>query len=298
MIGLLDPALFLVRPESDVVADCTLAIYACERHGIELAPIEEYWPALWSGLIRELEHRLSPEGRRPLQELRKRAERSYTQIAPLTPNAGLAWRRGFTQMFGAPWLDPPWDERMALAALRAASTGRPIVLLTRRMKGRNLMVHAAGGTSLDEVTRWVLYVQPRDVGPRQVLCVYHPRNLTERWTACFDWRLPTTSDGARYPFCAPNRWWKGSTTAFRTVASRPAWIDAHNNAWARPNIPRGAGYHWDVFIGTHSLAQSVGLSQVNVVEFGAPDTEGSPGTLHHVPSAKAGRPTGTGWSCT
>src|SRR5690606_40189945 len=66
----------------------------------------------------------------------------------------------------------------------------------------------------------LLHVQPRGVGPRQVLCIHHPRNLRERWTSRFDWRLPTTSDGARYPFCVPRQWWKGSTTAFRTVSDR------------------------------------------------------------------------------
>lgn len=171
MIGLIDPALFLVRPEQEVVTDCALAVRACQQHGIEIAPLDEYWPALWTGLARELERRLSPNGKRSLQELRKRAELSTSHLAALPANAGTAWRRGFTQMFGAPWLDPPWDERMARAVMRAVSTGRPVVLLSRRMSGRNLKVHAAGECTLDEITRWVLHVQPTGVGPRQVLCV-------------------------------------------------------------------------------------------------------------------------------
>ena len=132
---------------------------------------------------------------------------------------------------------------------------------------------------------------------RDVLCVHHPRNLRERWTSRFDWRLPTASDCARYPFCVPNEWWKGSTTAFRTVSSKPAWIDAHGNGWARPNINGGAGYHWDVFIQDAHAKQAIGVDQINVVEFGAPSTEGRPGHLHHVPSAKQAHVTDAGWSC-
>ncbi len=170
-------------------------------------------------------------------------------------------------------------------------------MFCRRVNGRNLVIHTAGNSTLHENTRWVLHVQPSGVGPRQVLCVYHPRNLREPWTARFDWRLPTVADGARYPFCVPNDWWKGSITAFRTVASRHAWVDAHDNGWARPNINGGAGYHWDVFIHNAPAQQAIGVAQINVVEFAAPSTERNPGHLHHVPSAKQAAVTDAGWSC-
>jgi hypothetical protein len=65
----------------------------------------------------------------------------------------------------------------------------------------------------------------------------------------------------------------------------------------RPNIPRGAGYHWDVFIQSPGLQEAVGLRQINVVEFGAPGHEGNAGQLHHIPDSKLGKSTGTGWSC-
>src|SRR5262249_39297119 len=81
--------------------------------------------------------------------------------------------------------------------------------------GRNFASHAAADCTLDEITRWVLHVQPKGIGHRQILCVHHPRNLRERWTARFDWRLPSSSDGARYPFCPPAHWWKGKTPAHR-----------------------------------------------------------------------------------
>ncbi|MDC0711748.1 hypothetical protein POL68_24985 [Stigmatella sp. ncwal1] len=186
---------------------------------------------------------------------------------------------------------------MASATLRAIVSGEDVVVLTRRVVGRNLKTHAAGGTTLEENTRWILHVQPKNIGHRQILCVHHPRNLSERWTARFDWRLPAVSDGARYPFCPPDNWWKASTSAIRTISSKPAWIDKRGTGWARPNIPNGAGYHWDVFIRENALEQAVGLSQINVVAFGAPPDEGAPGQLHHEPGEKAGKLTGTGWSC-
>lgn len=297
MIGLLDPTLFLARTEAEVVSDLEIVLRSCKEHGIELTPLGEYWPALWNELGRTLEQNLSPSAKRTLQAVRSAAPKSDAHIAALSPNAGVAWRRGFTVLFGGPHLTPPWTDRMALAVIRAVSSGQQVVMFCRRVKDRNVVVHSAGNSTLHENTRWVLHVQPSGVGPRQVLCVHHPRNLRERWTSRFDWRLPTTSDGARYPFCVPSQWWKGSTMAFRAVSSKPAWVDAHGNGWARPNINDGAGYHWDVFIRDAQAKQTIGVDQINVVEFGAPPSEGRPGHLHHVPSVKKAHVTDAGWSC-
>jgi len=52
-----------------------------------------------------------------------------------------------------------------------------------------------------------------------------------------------------------------------------------------------------VFIDLAGVRDLVGLSEINVVEFGAPAAEGNAGELHHVPDAKEGKVTGTGWSC-
>jgi hypothetical protein len=294
MIGLLDPALFLSRSDQDVERDFAFVVRACQQHAIQIIPLEEYWPDLWTDLARPLERQIGPEAKRALQEVRKLAGKSTSQVPALGPDAGKAWRNGFQQLFGQVALGASWEERMASATIRAVATGDRVVVLTRRMLGRNLVVHTAGDSTLDENTRWVLHVQPKGVGHRQVLCVHHPRNVNEQWTARFDWRLPAASDRARYPFCPPDKWWKASTTAYRTIASKPAWLDRHGNGWARPNIPGGAGYHWDVFLQTHAFRQTVGLDQINVVEFGAPRKQGRVGHLHHVP---AGRPTETGWSC-
>jgi hypothetical protein len=300
MIGLLDPALFLPRADQEVQRELDLVLLACKKHSIELLPLEEYWLDLWSILGRRLETTLKPDAKRPLQELRKLGERgkpTLLSLPMLSTLYGKAWRSGFRQLFAATWLGNSWEDRMASAVLRVIVADRAVVVFTRRVPGRNLQLHAAGGSTLEENTRWLLHVQPKGIGHRQIPCVYHPRNLSERWTTRFDWRLPTVSDGALYPFCPPNRWWKPSTIAFRTVSSKPSWVDKWGNGWARPNIPNGAGYHWDVFIQDPSLEQVVGLPQINVVEFGAPASEGAPGQRHHLPTKKDGKLTGKGWNC-
>lgn len=187
---------------------------------------------------------------------------------------------------------------MEAATLRAVATGEDVVLFVRRIEGRNLHVHRAGNTTLDENTRWVLHVQSSIAGRKQILCVYHPRNITETWSTRFDWRLPRAPD-ARFPFCAPLFWWLRATPVFDTKQSKPCWIDQHGNGWARPNINSGAGYHWDVYIRNPNHVAAIGLDQINVVQFGAPAGEGRPGWIHHVPTGKAGKVNekDRGWSC-
>ena len=295
MIGILDPTFLLARSESEIVEDINLVLLTCQRFKIELAPLGEYWPDMWSEFGRKLEKILSPQGKRTLQALRQAAPKTDHHILALSPNAGTAWRRGFTDLFGSPPLDPAWSERMALAVIRAISSDRDTVVLCRRIIGRNFVVHRSANCTLDENRRWLLYVQPSGIGPRKVLCIHHPRNLTERWTARFDWRLPTISDGARYPFCVPSHWEKGSTQAFRTISSKPAWVDARGNGWARPNINNGAGYHWDVYIHDQQKRLEIGVDQLNIVEYGSP--EGQPGFLHHIPSDKQSILRDKGWEC-
>lgn len=295
MIGLLDPTLFLPRPEKEITDDLDNVARACKAHKIIVPAIEEYWGEMWSKLGSPLEKSLSPIARRSVHEIRKIG--TNLQLPRLDIDPGRVWRRGFEQLFGTPHLAVSWEERMAAAAIRALITGDEVVLLTRRILGRNLIRHASGDSTLDENSRWLLHVQPKGLGHKQVLCVHHPRNISERWTSRYDWRLPGNGPGVPYPFCPPETWWKPTTAAFRTISSKPAWIDCHQNGWARPNIRAGAGYHWDVFITSLRLQEVVGLKQINIVEYGAPRSEGEAGKLHHIPEAKEGKITGTGWQC-
>jgi hypothetical protein len=293
LIGLLDPALLLPRSEEELQEELAHVVRACRQHNIRLVEFGEYWPQLWGSLGRTLERSISPDARRAVQAVRRLGQRAAIQER----RSLTVWRRGFRQLFNAAVIGNDWEAVMAAAVAGAFSLDEDVIVFTRRMLNRNLCRHTAGHTTLDENTRWVLHVSAQGIGPRHVRCVYHVRNLAERWTARYDWRLPAKGDGARYPFCPRAEWWKPSTTVFGTVQARPAWVDAHNNGWARPNIPGGAGYHWDVFIRSAAEQQRIGVAHVNVVEFGAPPDEGRCGDLHHIPEDQQGRVHDNGWDC-
>jgi hypothetical protein len=189
---------------------------------------------------------------------------------------------------------------MASAALRAVESGDDVVVFTRGIEQRDIKYHRSGESTLTEITRWMLHVQSKSRGRRQILCIRHSRNITERWTTRFDWRLPCARDGAGYPFCVPEKWWLQKTLAFKTVESKPCWVDALKNGWARPSTNDGAGHHWDVFIHDQDVAKRIGLDQINVVEVGAPAKEGDAGWIHHVPEKKSSKVDAKkkrGWTC-
>lgn len=293
MIGLLDPALLLPRngpsPDADFCAEINEIIRMCRRYNIRLVPIGTYWRDLWSTLGRDLEKALNPEAKKALQELRKQGN----QHGPIEVQVdAVAWRRGFKQLFGKPPLPDDWEIRMAAAAAVAASLDPSVVVFVRRVEGRNLVIHRAGNSTLDENTRWVLYVQVPGKGTIQIPCIYNGRNLTTKWTCRFDWRLP--SDG-KYPFVPPTGWWKGSTVAFRTIQGKHAWIDGRGSGWARPNIPGGSGYHWDVLIQNQLTRQRIGSEHINIVAFNVPQHEGHPGQIHHATESERNRINDVGW---
>jgi hypothetical protein len=315
MIGVLDPALLLPRPgdEDRLEAEIDAINQICRSGRITLPKLEEYWPALWQELGVSLQRTLKrPRAKLALDELR-----NFGCVPKSIPTLDAPPRGrmlGARHMFEIEQLSPTWLERMTLVLARASASGIPAVLLTRRMIGRNLQLHQAENSRLEEVTRWVLYVSMGGDPPRAVYCVHHPRNLPAelRWTTRYDWRLPSMMDGAHFPFCPPDGWWKGKRTiaavatdfkrdfveAIVTMNSKPAFLDAKGNGWARPNIEGGKGYHWDVYIRDAALAERVGLDQLNIVEFGAPPKEGAPGTIHHIPAKKkAHLRDDTGWTC-
>ncbi|MCA9708596.1 MAG: hypothetical protein KDK70_22290 [Myxococcales bacterium] len=302
MIGLLDPALLLPRGanstgEQQLTQEVDEIVRICRDHRIELPALDEYWDELWGGLGRALQRTLvDHRAQRALDELR-RLGRPPT-MRPLDPWCGRVY--GFRQLFCDLGEAGDWTDRMTRAVLRATLVGRPTVLLVRRMLGRNLERHASAESVIEEPTRWVVQLHVRGAAPRVVPCVHHRRNLVDdlRWTTRFDWRLPGQADGARYPFCPPTHWWKRRVEAVRTMESRPVWLDRLGGGWARPNIRGGSGYHWDVYITDAELAERIGLTQLNIVEFGAPAAQGRPGFIHHLPGKKKARlRDDTGWSC-
>ncbi len=296
MIGILDPALLLPRPgqEAELVRDLREVAQICRRCSVELPMLEEYWPDLWREFGRPLEATGGPATRTATRELAKLG--SSVRIAPLRAHSGSVY--GFAQLFEQ--FGQTWVEAMRRAVARASQGNRAAVLIVRRLSPRNLEIHSAGASTIGVVTRWVLTLNLSGDPPRHVRCVYDRRNLDSRlrWTSRFDPRLPTAADGASHPFCPPDAWWKRETASWGVVESKPAWLDSRGNGWARPNVGDGTGYHWDVFLNDAQTRERIGLSQLNIVEFGAPLKEGKPGDIHHVPKNKQhALKSRAGWSC-
>jgi hypothetical protein len=305
MIGVLDPKLFewgtptnpLTSAEEEsfirIIGD---VVRTTREFGVELLTTGEYWLRLWADFVTPLVARLcTPEGRGVVAELRKVGGRRTTY--PAAPPATRVW--GFRTMFGTGALPTGWEDRMADAVSRGVAAGHTVVLFTRLVRGRNLFVHTGKQhVRIDEVTRWRLYVRtpgaPQHVG---IDCIRNAHQLRRRWTIRIDPRLPTSEDGARYPYCLPPDWYRGRCVVVATKLSAPAWVDAQGRGWTRPNIPNGKGYHWDVFFSDPALTASIGVDQLNIVEVGAPKAEGTPGSLHHVPTTKASKVTDKGWNC-
>lgn len=303
MIGVLDPKLFewgtptgpLTAAEEDSFTRTIRAVIRTVKDcGVDLLTAGEYWQRLWADFVIPLAARLrTPEGRGVVAELRKVGGRSTSYAS--APPATRVW--GFRTMFGVDALPAGREDRMADAVSRGVAAGQTVVLFARLVSGRNLIVHTGKQhVRIHEVIRWRLYVRtpgsPRHVG---IDCIRDAHQLRRPWTIRIDQRLPTSVDGARYPYCLPSDWHRGRCAVVATKASVPAWVDAQGRGWTRPNIPEGKGHHWDVFFSDPALIASIGVDQVNIVEVGAPRAEGTPGSLHHVPTKK--RVTDTGWSC-
>lgn len=299
MIAVIDPAFFVGRTH-DAVGEAAL------RHDIRailsfrqatdarLVAADDYWPTLWQELISPLQQAF-PRLMSDFGELRKAGVKH--QLQPLVGSHRF-W--GFVPMFQHALLplNQSWPDRMARSIIRMhISLGERIVLIVRPIEGRNIRRHGTGNSILDETTRWQLYFQSQEPRPVSVACVNRPRHVKLPWTIRFDWRLPSMEDNARYPFCPPYHWGHPSVAAVGTHSAKPAFIDARGYGWARPNIAGGTGYHWDVFISDPQEVKRVGVDQINVVEYGAPATEGLPGSLHHVPKNKQHLVNDCGWTC-
>jgi hypothetical protein len=189
-----------------------------------------------------------------------------------------------------------WRDVMQKLLAGCILTEEPTVLITRLVEGRNINVHRHGKVILEEKTCWNLRIQPTGHATVRIPCVHSSRNHEVSWTCRYDVRLPAIQDGASFPFCPLADWENSSVTVIRVHQSRPAWVDSHGNCWARPST--GGGHHWDVYLEGRGMLEEYGIDQLNIVQWGAPATEGAPGGIHHVPKDKLGRlKTRVGWSC-
>jgi len=83
---------------------------------------------------------------------------------------------------------------------------------------------------------------------------------------------------------------------WKTLESKPCWIDSNGLGWARPRT--GGGYHWDVFLKNHTaICEAAGVDQVNVVQHGAPSEQGVAGAIHHAGEKKGRLNKELSWSC-
>ncbi|MFJ2358061.1 hypothetical protein [Pseudomonas fluorescens] len=157
-------------------------------------------------------------------------------------------------------------------------------LFVEEISGRNILEHSSGHSSIKERSRWRIYVSRIGLnGALPVSCIYSSRNIVTPWTSRFDIFLPDT--GA-YSFIPPVNWHLRSTVAVATKQSKPVFLDSSGNGWANPNTP-GQAYHWDVYLADPKWIAARGMDQINVTRYGAPESQGVPGTIHHVPTGKA-----------
>lgn len=254
----------------------------------------------WFDAIYQNEARaLKDVAQRPLKQAlaRLREHRKQGRKLPATELAGKIW--GVPLMadwvkFGRPWRTEL--ERVLAASVHTATQEQvPVVFLCHRIEGRNARDQSSEDVELLEVLRWRLTAALRGAPTMTVPCVGKRRHLDVPWTRRMDDRLPDRHGPGRHPYCPPRRWMNSQTKVWATHQSRPCWLDAHGQWWARPGT--GGGYHWDVYLNANE-ATRIGLSQINVTQYGASAGQGEPGDLHHVPTKKRHLLRETaGWRC-
>jgi hypothetical protein len=299
MIAVIDPALLLTteadgalsaEEEAELVACVDDAERICRDFDARIPAADWYWGKLQRETVRSLLRRTKdPRLRQGLDNLRGRAKPVEIAEKPIVGRTQL-W--GARTLFGDERLAPQWLAVMERLLIGCAQRDEETILITRLFEGRNLVRHVVGKSTLDEKTRWRILANVPGRPPRLIRCVRNPRNLKVSWTTRFDEKLPDTG---RYPFCPPDRWWRGTTEVWRTLKSKPAWLDRYGNGWVQPAT--GGDYHWDVFLEDPKVRDAVGISQINVVTWGNAEKGKIPGEIHHVPQDKKSRFRGGGWTC-
>ena len=250
-------------------------------------------------IYREEARTIEDIAQRPLKTAlaRFREHRRHGRTLPSALLAGKMW--GVPLMadwsaFGRTWRNEL--ERVLAAAVQIAAREQvQVVLLCHRIRGRNARDQSSNDVELIEVLRWRLSVALRGAPTTTVPCVGKRRHLETPWTRRMDDRLPDRHGPGHHPYCPPPRWMNSQTRVWGTHQSRPCWLDAQGQWWARPAT--GSGYHWDVYLNSGETTR-IGLSQINITQQGAPAGQGEPGDLHHVPTKKRHALKATsGWRC-
>jgi hypothetical protein len=310
MLVVLDPGFFrengITSTDQDIRGDATRRLQARldEANRLLTAPNTalvvaadalSWFDAIYLLEARSIERIADRPLRQSLDRLREHRRRGRT--VPGIVVKGKMW--GIQMMAGWPSLGRSWladlEKILGATVVEAARMNVPVVFLCHRIFGRNVRDCSAVGVDLVEVLRWRLSASISGAPPTVVPCASRLRHVEVPWTVRMDDRLPDQHGPGLHPYCPPNQWRNSKTIVWEVHQSRPCWLDAQQQYWARPST--GGGYHWDVWL---NLAESarIGLSQINITQDDAPGNEGRPGDLHHVPSAKrqALRRT-SGWRC-
>lgn len=250
------------------------------------------WGELQRAHVRPLSGRLSAETQRSVDLLRELITRHGVLIRRLSARKGRCY--GVKALFSPRHMDEALCDEWSKLLCSATGESDEVVVVGALVLGRNAENRSSeDGTELVERTRWRVYAHLEECAPVAIDVLVHTRNIDERWTTRFDPRLPRSRP---CPFCVPREWHQRRTAVWKTLESKPCWIDSNGLGWARPRT--GGGYHWDVFLKNHTaICKDAGVDQVNVVQHGAPSEQGVAGAIHHAGDKKGRLNEALSWSC-